>query len=154
VFDTNVVVSALIFERRLQWLRRAWITGAVIHIVCRETAAELVRVLTYPKFRLDSDERETLLGDYLTFAEVAVPQLSGIGRSARGVADAQDANHITDDAIPDNVGISGHQFAHVSARDRPATVRKMLKAVASRHYAVCQLTGRPRIELVDISTAR
>lgn len=71
MFDTNVVVSALIFGRRLQWLRRAWVTGAVIPVVCRETAAELVRVFTYPKFRLDLDERETLLGDYLPFAEVA-----------------------------------------------------------------------------------
>jgi predicted nucleic acid-binding protein len=71
VFDTNVVVLALIFGRCLRWLRRAWVTGTVIPIVCRETAAELVRVLTYPKFLLDSDERETLLGDYLPFAEVA-----------------------------------------------------------------------------------
>ncbi len=71
VFDTNVVISALIFGRRLLWLRRAWVSSAVVPIVCRETAAELVRVLGYPKFKLTEAERETLLGDYLPFAEVA-----------------------------------------------------------------------------------
>jgi len=71
VFDTNVVVSALIFSRRLLWLRQAWVDGAVTPIVCRETVAELLRVLGYPKFQLNTGERETLLGDYLPFAEVA-----------------------------------------------------------------------------------
>jgi putative PIN family toxin of toxin-antitoxin system len=56
----------------LRWLRNAWVAGSVTPIVCRETAAELLRVLTYPKFRLDPSERETLLGDYLPFAETAV----------------------------------------------------------------------------------
>jgi putative PIN family toxin of toxin-antitoxin system len=72
VFDTNVVISALVFGRRLNWLRRAWASGAVIPVVCRETAAELLRVLSYPKFRLDATEREILLADYLPFAETAV----------------------------------------------------------------------------------
>jgi putative PIN family toxin of toxin-antitoxin system len=69
VFDTNVVISALIFGRRLTWLRHAWTSGTAIPIVCRETVAELLRVLTYPKFRLDAAGRETLLTDYLPFAE-------------------------------------------------------------------------------------
>lgn len=72
VFDTNVVISALVFGRRLAWLRRAWASGVVTPVVCRETAAELLRVLRYPKFRLDTTEREILLADYLPFAEVAV----------------------------------------------------------------------------------
>jgi putative PIN family toxin of toxin-antitoxin system len=71
VFDTNVVVTALIFGSRLHWVRHAWSSGAVIPIVCHETAAELVRVLAYPKFRLNAVERETILGDHLPFAEVA-----------------------------------------------------------------------------------
>jgi hypothetical protein len=37
VFDTNVVVSALVFGGRLRWLRQAWVSGAVMPIVCRET---------------------------------------------------------------------------------------------------------------------
>ena len=70
VFDTNVVLSALVFGRRLSWLRRAWAGGAVTPVVCRETTAELLRVLTYPKFRLDAADRDALLADYLPFAEI------------------------------------------------------------------------------------
>jgi putative PIN family toxin of toxin-antitoxin system len=70
VFDTNVVISALIFGRSLFWLRRAWVSATVVPLVCRETVAELLRVLAYPKFRLDAAERETLLVDYLPFAEI------------------------------------------------------------------------------------
>ena len=62
VFDTNIVVSTLIFGRRLAWLRHAWTAGAVTPIVCHETVAELLRVLAYPKFRLDTADREALLG--------------------------------------------------------------------------------------------
>lgn len=71
VFDTNVVLSALLFGGRLAWLRRAWATGAVTPIVCRETVAELLRVLAYPKFRLTPADRDALLADYLPFAETA-----------------------------------------------------------------------------------
>lgn len=71
VFDTKVVVSALVFGRRLAWLRQAWASGKVVPVVCRPTADELLRVLAYPKFRLDPAERRTLLEDYLPFAEVA-----------------------------------------------------------------------------------
>jgi len=70
VFDTNVVLSALVFGRRLLWLRRAWAGGTVTPIICRETATELLRVLAYPKFRLDGAEREALLAEYLPFAEI------------------------------------------------------------------------------------
>jgi uncharacterized protein len=72
LFDTNVVVSALVFSGSLRWLRQAWAAGAITPIVCRETIAELLRVLAYPKFRLDAAERELLLGEYLPFAETAV----------------------------------------------------------------------------------
>ena len=70
VFDTNVVVSTLIFGGRLRWLRRAWAAGTIVPIVCRETTAELLRVLSYPKFQLGTPDREALLADYLPFAEV------------------------------------------------------------------------------------
>jgi putative PIN family toxin of toxin-antitoxin system len=71
VFDTNVVISALVFGQRLAWLRIAWASGAVTPVICRETTAELLRVLAYPKFRLDAAARDFLLADYLPFAEVA-----------------------------------------------------------------------------------
>jgi uncharacterized protein len=71
VFDTNVVVSALLFDAgRLVPLRAAWVTGAVVPIVSRATSTELVRVLAYPKFRLDPADRAELLADYLPFAEL------------------------------------------------------------------------------------
>jgi uncharacterized protein len=72
VFDTNVVVSALLFGSRLRWLRNAWAEGTVTPVVCRETVAELLRVLAYPKFRLEPAECELLLSEYLPFAETAV----------------------------------------------------------------------------------
>jgi uncharacterized protein len=70
VFDTNVVISALVFGQRLRWLREVWAKGTVTPVVCRETVSELLRVLAYPKFRLSPDEREHLLGDYLPFADI------------------------------------------------------------------------------------
>ncbi len=71
VFDTNVVLSALIFGGRLLWLRQAWARGAVTPIVCRETVSELLRVLAYPKFRLDAADRDALLAEYLPYAATA-----------------------------------------------------------------------------------
>jgi uncharacterized protein len=90
VFDTNVVVSALMFGRRLGWLRRSWASGAVVPIVCRETVAELLRVLAYPKFRLDAADRDTLLADYLPLAEiVSLPNpLPELPRACRDRDDA------------------------------------------------------------------
>ena len=61
VFDTNIVLSALVFGRRLAWLRAAWAQGVTIPVVCRETTVELLRVLAYPKFELAPSERDLLL---------------------------------------------------------------------------------------------
>jgi putative PIN family toxin of toxin-antitoxin system len=70
VFDTTTVVSALLFENgRLRWLRRHWQGGGCAPLVCRETAAELVRVLAYPKFRLNDHDRDELLAEYLPYCE-------------------------------------------------------------------------------------
>jgi uncharacterized protein len=71
VFDTNIVVSALMFGRRLAWLRGAWANGIAVPVVCRDTTDELLRVLRYPKFRLSAAECRMLLEDFLPFAEVA-----------------------------------------------------------------------------------
>jgi putative PIN family toxin of toxin-antitoxin system len=70
LLDTNCIVSALLFSRgRLAWLRRAWQSGRFVPLVSRATAEELVRVLAYPKFKLDPGEREALLADYLPYTE-------------------------------------------------------------------------------------
>jgi len=66
VLDTNVVLSALVFGGGYPGrLRQAWRAGACIPLVSSATARELVRVLAYPKFKLDAAEREELLADYL-----------------------------------------------------------------------------------------
>lgn len=71
VFDTTTVVSALVFANgRLAWLRQHWRESACVPLVSRATAAELTRVLRYPKFRLSSDDARELLADYLLHCEV------------------------------------------------------------------------------------
>lgn len=75
VFDTNIVVSALLFVRgRLAWLREHWQSVECTPLVSRETAAELQRVLNYPKFkvkfRLTPEEILDLMGEYLPFCEI------------------------------------------------------------------------------------
>ncbi|MHB1551863.1 MAG: putative toxin-antitoxin system toxin component, PIN family [Vulcanimicrobiaceae bacterium] len=76
VFDTNVVLSALVFQDGvLARLRRLWSEGACIPLASPETGSELVRALAYPKFRLAAEERERLLFEYLPFCEdVAMPR--------------------------------------------------------------------------------
>ncbi len=73
VFDTNTIVSALLFSKgRLSWLRGHW-QGSQIHpLVSKETANEIIRVLSYPKFKLEKNEIQSLLADYLPFAETVV----------------------------------------------------------------------------------
>jgi uncharacterized protein len=71
VFDTNTVVSALLFAGgRLAWLRTHWREGVCVPLLSRATAAELTRVLAYPKFQLSAEDRMELLGDYLPFCEI------------------------------------------------------------------------------------
>ena len=76
VLDTNLVLSALVFrEGRLAALREAWQGRRVVPLASKVTAAELIRVLAYPKFRLSAGEREELLADYLPHCTaVRVPQ--------------------------------------------------------------------------------
>jgi len=70
VLDTNIVFSALLFTSgRLAWIRRAWQQGTLTPLVCRQTMAELLRVLAYPKFKLSTSEREDLLAEFLPHAQ-------------------------------------------------------------------------------------
>lgn len=75
VIDTNLVLSALVFvQGRLTPLRTAWQSGRIQPLMSRTTAAELVRVLAYPKFKLTPDEQQELLADYLPVcATVTLP---------------------------------------------------------------------------------
>ncbi len=70
VLDTNVVVSALLFERgSLAWIRIAWQSRLIHPVVAEPTVRELMRVLAYPKFRLSAVELEQLLADLLPWCE-------------------------------------------------------------------------------------
>ena len=73
VLDTNVLVSALLFPAgSATWLRKMWRSRAIVPLVSRETASELIRVLGYPKFDLTRDEQEDLLADHLPYCESVV----------------------------------------------------------------------------------
>ena len=70
VFDTATVVSALVFSSgHLAWLRGHWREGGCLPLLSQATAAELIRVLGYPKFQLSPADRRELLADYLPFCE-------------------------------------------------------------------------------------
>lgn len=76
IIDTNIVLSALVFAQgRLAPLRLAWQASRIEPLASRATAAELIRVLAYPKFKLSADERQELLADYLPYCTtVAIPE--------------------------------------------------------------------------------
>lgn len=77
VLDTNVVLSALVFGGAVAArLRHAWQQGRFGPMVNTATAHELIRVLSYPKFRLSLLDQEELLADYLPYAKtVNMPHL-------------------------------------------------------------------------------
>lgn len=68
VLDTNIVVSALLFAHgKLAPIRLAWQENAFAPLASAATTEELIRVLSYPKFKLTAEERDELLGDYLPY---------------------------------------------------------------------------------------
>lgn len=75
VIDTNLVLSALVFTNgRLAVLRQAWQGQRCVPLVSKAATAELIRVLAYPKFKLDEAARQELLADYLPWcATVRIP---------------------------------------------------------------------------------
>ena len=74
VFDTNVVVSALLFPAgRLAWLRTHWREGGAVPLVSPVTVRELMRVLGYPRFRLSEQYRMEALALYLPCCESLDP---------------------------------------------------------------------------------
>ena len=68
VLDTNIIVSALLFAHgRLAAVRLAWQANTFTPLVGATTTQELIRVLSYPKFKLSSADRDELLADYLPY---------------------------------------------------------------------------------------
>lgn len=71
VIDTNVVLSALVFGGGGPGaLREHWKRHRCTPLLSTATAAELIRVLAYPKFKLTSAEQEDLLAEYLPWCRV------------------------------------------------------------------------------------
>lgn len=71
VFDTNIIVSVLLFQYgKLAWLRDLWCGNLVAPLASRATVEELLRVLAYPKFKLAREEQATLLTDFLPHVDV------------------------------------------------------------------------------------
>ena len=70
VLDTNVLISALLFDQGLLgWVRPCWQSGRLAPVLAQPTLRELLRVLAYPKFCLDPSDRERLLEDLLPWCE-------------------------------------------------------------------------------------
>jgi putative PIN family toxin of toxin-antitoxin system len=89
VLDTNVVLSGLLFKAgRVSDVFSCILAEQVIPLVTRETAAELVRVLAYPKFKLAAQEQRLLLETYLQYAEVVESE------DARDVPECRDPNDV------------------------------------------------------------
>ena len=66
VLDTNLMLSALVFAiGRSALLRSSWQNGRCLPLALQATAAELMRVLCCPKFKLSAADREELLADCL-----------------------------------------------------------------------------------------
>lgn len=71
VFDTSVVISALLFRKgQLAWLVGHWRDGGCKPLIVRDTAAELTRVLRYAKFHLPSELFHEALAAYLPYCEI------------------------------------------------------------------------------------
>jgi len=70
VFDTNTVISALVFTHSsLGWLRLHWRNRGCVLLVSAVTVAELMRVLAYSKFRLSAERLLELQADYLPYCQ-------------------------------------------------------------------------------------
>ena len=68
VLDTNVVLSALVFAHgRLARLRVAWQQASFHPLASTVTIRELIRALTYPKFKLTAADQRELLADYVPY---------------------------------------------------------------------------------------
>lgn len=72
VLDTNTLVSALLFRRDAwSWLRDAWKEESIKPVLCSTTTLELIRVLSYPKFKLARMEQEKFLEEILPYCAIS-----------------------------------------------------------------------------------
>lgn len=74
VLDTNVVVSALLFDGQASRLLALWPQRRFIPVISRSILQEYLRVLAYPKFKLTPQEVRDAIEELLPSAEVAAPK--------------------------------------------------------------------------------
>lgn len=74
VLDTNVVVSALLFDGPASRLVALWQQRRFLPLISKPILREYLRVLAYPKFRLTAREIRQAVGELLPYAEVASPK--------------------------------------------------------------------------------
>lgn len=65
VLDTNVLISAIIFEGSLSQFVNWWCDKLIISLLSRESFAEFNEVLHYPKFQLSGDEISYIIEDLI-----------------------------------------------------------------------------------------
>ena len=89
VIDTNLVLSALVFALgRITPLRLAWQNQQIQPLISKTTAAELIRVLQYPKFKLSAADQQELLADYLPYCQtIVIPEPPPITPECRDAFD-------------------------------------------------------------------
>ena len=61
VLDTNIPVSALLFNRELSKIVDLWKEGKIIPVVSKETFQEFRRILEYPRFSLTNTEIKSII---------------------------------------------------------------------------------------------
>ena len=72
VLDSNVLLSALVFQGGLLGRFRAlWTSGKIHPYASKQTIQELIGQLANPKFKLNAFDQDALLADYLPFVQVA-----------------------------------------------------------------------------------
>jgi putative PIN family toxin of toxin-antitoxin system len=75
VIDTNVVVSALLFEGVSSELSPLWKNGQIKPLVSKRIIGEYIAVFAYPKFKLTEEEISYLLyKEILPFVDVIIPE--------------------------------------------------------------------------------
>lgn len=69
VFDTNTVISALLFRGETSWLVAHWRGNDILSLVSVSTEREFLRVLAYPKFGLSQAQITAFAQCYLPNTE-------------------------------------------------------------------------------------
>jgi uncharacterized protein len=85
VLDTNIFISALLFEGEASHLVNFWKLGKIIPLVSAETLKEIIRVLAYPRFHLKESEINALIDEeILPYAETVriTRQINGVCEDA------------------------------------------------------------------------